>query len=196
MNLPTCREIIVLLTQICRAWPGSTRAWYAMGMIAAIVARAKNRVIGKNGDLPWLLPDDLAYFRRVTRGGTVIMGRKTYDSIAARLGHALPDRHNIVLTSDVTLDADDITVARTVDEAVHHAAAGADVFVIGGAQVYEAMLPKCDKLFITEVDATVDGDAYFPELDMQQWRETSREHHVKDDRHPYDFDFVVYSRER
>ena len=161
-------------------------------MISAIVARSRNGVIGVKNDLPWDLPDDRKYFRDVTRGHAVIMGRKTAESIFTRLGHGLPDRPNIVVTRDTGYVLEGFIIVHSLEEAV--AAAGSDGFIIGGSQIYEQAMSLCDRLYITEVDVEIDGDAYFPALDMTQWHEVSREHHEKDDSNEYAFDFVIYER--
>lgn len=161
-------------------------------MIAAIAARSRNGVIGSDNAIPWHLSDDMKYFRDTTRGHAVIMGRKTAESIVARLGHGLPDRQNIVVTRDVGYKLGGFVVAHSVEEAIK--TAGPDGIVIGGEQIYTQALPYCEKLYITEVDADVEGDAYFPQFDVSEWREISRDAHQKDNRNQYDFDFVVYER--
>ncbi len=163
-------------------------------MIAAIVARSKNGVIGVNNDLPWDLPGDRKYFRDVTRAHSVIMGRKTAESIAARFGHGLPDRENIVVTRDADYQLDGFTVVHSIGEALQ--TAGSDGFVVGGEQIYAQALPYCDRLYVTEVDTDIAGDAYFPDFDTAEWREVSREVHQKDEKNDYAFDFVVYDRVR
>lgn len=163
-------------------------------MIVAVVAKSKNNVIGVNNDLPWDLPNDRAHFRNVTRGHTVVMGRKTAESIAARLGHGLPDRQNIVITRDPDYTLPGFTVVHDLESAVN--AADGDVYIIGGEQIYRAALPLLDRLYLTEVNAVIAGDTYFPELDSREWRETERESHAKDDKNHYDYDFVTLDRVR
>jgi dihydrofolate reductase len=158
-------------------------------MISCIVARANNGVIGSDNDLPWYLPADLKRFKELTTGTTVVMGRKTYDSIVARLGHALPNRRNVVLTRQ-NISLPDADVIHSIDAI----ATLGDVFIIGGAQVYQSTIDMVDTLYVTDVDATIDGDASFPTLDATAWREVSREHHDKDDKNQFDYDFVVYER--
>lgn len=158
-------------------------------MISLIVARAENNVIGSENDLPWYLPADLKRFKELTTGHVVVMGRKTYESIVKRLGHALPNRRNIVLTrQDVTLP--DAEVIHNVSDISRLD----DVFVIGGAEVYKATIDMADRLYITEVHADITGDVYFPALDSAVWHEVSREPHEKDEKNQFDFDFVVYQR--
>jgi dihydrofolate reductase len=158
-------------------------------MISCIVARASNGVIGSENELPWYLPADLKRFKELTIGTTVVMGRKTYDSIIARLGHALPNRRSVVLTrQDVTFpDADVIHDVKDI-------ARLGNACIIGGAQVYQQTIDMVDTLYITDVHAAIDGDAYFPVLDPAEWREVSRESHKKDEKNQYDYDFVVYER--
>jgi dihydrofolate reductase len=161
-------------------------------MIAAIVARSRNNVIGVNNDLPWDLPDDRTYFREVTRGFPVIMGRKTAESIVARLGHGLPKRENILVTRDKTYALDGFTVAHSIREAIDMA--GPDAFIIGGEQIYTQALPFCEKLYITEVDTYIDGDAYFPAIDETHWKVVSETPHPVDAKHSHPFTFTVLER--
>lgn len=160
-------------------------------MISLIVARAENGVIGSKNDLPWYLPADLKRFKELTTGNTVVMGRKTYDSIVARLGHALPNRHNVVLTRDRKAVLPGVQVIYDVESVKQ---LDDDVFIIGGAEVYKATLDLAEKLYITEVHADIDGDTYFPALEASKWREVSRESHKSDEKNQYDFDFVEYER--
>lgn len=141
--------------------------------LCLIVAQARNRVIGARGGLPWRLKDDMAFFKRTTMGAPVIMGRKTWESLPIR---PLPGRANIVLTRDWRYEAADAArVYSSFAAAVNAARAIADregrdeVFVIGGAELYAAALPLADRIYLTEVDTEVEGDAHFPQLDMRQW---------------------------
>jgi dihydrofolate reductase len=140
-------------------------------MIILIAAMADNNVIGKDGELPWHLPDDLEHFKEETTGNTVVMGRKTYDSIGA----PLPQRDNIVVTNqDITIDG--ATVAHSIDEALDTARDKQGVtYVIGGESIYEQTLDEADKLLITHVKQHVDGDTYFPTIDPLAWQATQRE---------------------
>lgn len=160
---------------------------------AIIVAYDKNRAIGRNGDLPWgrSLPADLAQFKRLSKGGDVIMGRKTFESIGCR---PLPERENIVISSRPT-GVKGVLTAMNLPSAL--ALSRYPVFIIGGAQVYGDALkmPEIDTIYATEVDAAFpDADTFFPELDMSVWREISRVHHPADTENKYDFDFVTYQR--
>lgn len=167
---------------------------YHRCMISAIVARSKNNVIGIKNDLPWDLPDDRAYFRDVTRGHPVIMGRKTAESIVDRLGRGLPNRDNIVITRDDDYSLDGFVTVHTIDGAL--GVAGDDAMIIGGEQIYELGLPYCDRLYITDVDVELEGDAYFPAFDMNDWVLVSEKPHPADDRHKFSFTYRVYDRKK
>lgn len=155
---------------------------------------AHGGVIGARKDLPWYLPADLRHFKQLTTGRTVIMGRTTCDSIFARLGHALPNRRSIVLTRDMSYRPQGVEVVHSVNDAL--ALVGGDADILGGQQVYEQFLPYLDRLYITEVDADIAGDTYFPELDRSQWHEVAREAHERDEKNPYDYAFVTLDRIR
>jgi dihydrofolate reductase len=160
---------------------------------AIIVAYDTNRAIGRGGDLPWgrSLPADLAHFKRLTRGGDVIMGRKTFESIGRR---PLPERENIVISSRPT-GVKGVLTAVNLSSAL--ALSRYPTFIIGGAQVYGDALgvPEIDTIYATEVDATFpDADTFFPELDMTVWEETDRVHRPADEANVYALDFVIYRR--
>lgn len=157
--------------------------------VALIAAVSENSVIGREGDLPWRLAGDMRWFMRRTKGATVIMGRKTYESMDA----ALPNRRNIVLTRDESWSATDAEVVHSIKAALA-LAEGDDTFIIGGAAVYEAALPYAMRLDITRVHATVKGDTRFPEIDWSQWQRTSAETHRADDHNDHDFTIEVWTR--
>lgn len=165
--------------------------------LAVIVAAADNGTIGSNNALPWHLPEDLRYFRRVTLGKPVVMGRKTYESI----GRPLPGRTNIVITRNKDWHTEGVRSVRNLDEALRlaeeiAAADGAkELMVIGGAEIYATAIPRADRLYLTQVHANVPGDARLPEIDWTQWREVSRERFTASDGNPYDYSFVVFERE-
>lgn len=165
-------------------------------MISLIVAMASNRVIGRNNQLPWSLPSDLKYFKSMTMGKPIVMGRKTFESI----GKPLPGRTNIVVTNNRAFKAEGVSVVHSLDEAIELAtevALGDDVaelMVIGGAQLYEAILPRVERLYLTEVQAEVEGDAWFPALDFSQWNESHRDDFQAVDATLYGYSFVVYDR--
>jgi len=154
-----------------------------------IAALAKNRVIGRDNQLPWQLPDDLKYFREKTRGHPVIMGRKCFESI----GFVLPNRKNIVITRDTDWTHEGVTIVHSKEDALLEADVQKAAFVIGGGEIYRMFLPDCSRLYLTEVNADIDGEITFPELD-KNWQESARHHHAADERHKYAFDFVVYER--
>jgi dihydrofolate reductase len=162
-------------------------------MAAIVVAVAHDNVIGKSNSLPWYLPADLRHFKEVTTDGTVIMGRKTYESIVERLGKALPNRRNIVVTRSEH-SAPDAEFVNSIEKALQLAADDEDVFIIGGAQIYEQALPLADTIYLTEVDADIDGDTFFPTLDENEWQEVARESHKKDDKNEYDYAFVTLQK--
>lgn len=167
--------------------------------VVLIAAVAENCVIGSDGDMPWHYPEDLKRFKRTTIGHPVIMGRKTFESIAARLDGPLPDRVNIVLTSDPSQlpEHDAVVPATSTKQALEEARvalAGADstddvAYVVGGGTVYEQFLPQASLLALTEIHAEPDGDTRFPEIDPDVWREIEREGHGE-------FDFVTYERRK
>ena len=161
-------------------------------MIAAVAA---NRVIGKDNDLVWRLPDDMKYFMQTTINHFFIMGRKNYESIPHKY-RPLPNRENIIVTTQTDYQAPDCIIAHSIEEALDYAKDHneQEVFVIGGGQIYTKSLPLAQKLYITEVNHDFDGDTYFPNYDKNNWQEVSREHHDVDDRHLYNFDFVIYER--
>lgn len=166
--------------------------------VSLVVAVAENGVIGRANALPWHLPDDLRYFKRVTLGKPIVMGRRTFESI----GRPLPGRHNIVLTRDPAWTADGVTTVHGLREALQVARAEAagdgdgdpEVMVIGGADIFALALPLADRLYLTEVKGRPDGDTYFPPLDPDDWREVSRDPGAPDDQGRHTHDYVVMSR--
>jgi dihydrofolate reductase len=163
--------------------------------ISLIAAQAQNRVIGKDNDLPWKLPDDMKFFMQTTKGHYVIMGRKNYDSLHEKF-KPLPNRTNIVVTRQHHFQAPGCIVVNSVEKALEIAREGneTETFVIGGAEIYKLALPDANRIYLTEIKATIEGDTYFPEFDKKQWQEISRTGHPADERHPFAFDFVVYER--
>jgi dihydrofolate reductase len=159
--------------------------------LTLIAALAANRVIGRDGDLPWRLPDDLKRFKRLTVGKTVLMGRKTWDS----LGRPLPDRDNWVLSREALFKSAGATVFASLDQALN-AGQGRELVVIGGADLYRQTLGFATRLELTEVQAEVDGDTWFPEIDPAAWIETASEAHPADARHALPFRFVTLDRRR
>lgn len=155
--------------------------------IKFIVAYSQNRVIGKNNQLPWHLPDDLRHFKRLSLNQIILMGRKTYESI----GRALPDRTMVVLTRNRNFTS---TYARAIHSVAEIFQFANDVFVIGGAEIYQSLLPYADSIYATEVQTTLEGDAFFPVLASEEWQEISREPHLQDNKHLYNYSYVEYKR--
>jgi dihydrofolate reductase len=166
-------------------------------IVSMIAAMAENRVIGKNNDLPWKLPDDMKYFMETTKGHHCIMGRKNYDSIPEKF-RPLADRTNIVVTRQQNFSAPGCTVVNSLESALEIAAENnePETFVIGGADIYRLGLPYANRLYLTEIKAPVAGDIFFPVFDKKEWKEISRVPHDADERHKYAFDFVVYEKIR
>ena len=157
-----------------------------------VVAMARNRVIGRDNQLPWRLPDEIAYFKKVTMGHPIVMGRRTYESI----GRPLPGRMNIVVTHNRGYAAPGCTVVGSLDEAWRAAGDADEVCVIGGTSLFRESLPIADRIHLTEVEAEVPGDTYFPDFDRGQWRETEIERHAADARHAYPFRILRLDRVR
>ncbi len=160
-----------------------------MTTLTLIVARARNGVIGRDNQLPWRLPEDLAFFKRTTMGAPIIMGRKTHESI----GRPLPGRRNIVVSRDATRRYEGCDTVTSLDAALAAAPAN-EAFLIGGAQLYRDAIARADKLIITEIDADFDGDTHFPAPDVAHWREVSRETHRAAAPNAFDFAFVTYEQ--
>lgn len=158
-------------------------------MLSIVVAHAANRVIGCDGELPWRLPGDLRRFRDLTSGGTVLMGRRTFESLPAAF-RPLPQRRNLVLSRDALFAAQGAEVCRDLDEAL--ALCGGECYVIGGALTYAQALPLCERVYATEIDAALDGDALFPALAQREWRLTQRGEPLAENGLTYSF--RVYER--
>jgi dihydrofolate reductase len=162
--------------------------------IALIVAASQNNVIGLDNQLPWHLPEDLQYFKSVTMGKPILMGRKTYDSI----GRPLPGRTNIVLTRDANWTADGVQVVNDLDSAIaasEKACAAADsgeLMIIGGEQIYRKFLPVASKLYLTKVEAEIEGDAFFPDINSTQWQQVAEK--IPEKVGNYSYRFVVLER--
>lgn len=161
-------------------------------IISCIVAVANDGVIGKDNDIPWYLPADLQYFKRRTIDHHIIMGRNCYNSI----GRPLPKRTNIIVTRDIFFISSNCLVTNNIPDALQmaHQAGEEEVFIIGGGQIYEQTKELWDRLYITEVDLSVEGDVFFPELDWAQWKEISSEFHNKNDKNEYDYTFRILER--
>lgn len=160
-------------------------------MISLIWAMDDNRVIGKNNQLPWHLPEDLKFFKKTTIGHPIAMGRKTHDSI----GRSLPGRENIIITRNKDYSSDGCTVLSSVEELIQYSKdQNKEIFVIGGAEIFKAVFPFADRLYITKIYHTFEGDTYFPEIDMDQWNLEFNEPGIKDEKNPYDYEFFIYDR--
>lgn len=161
-----------------------------------VVAVAENNVIGVENGLPWRLPKDLQYFKKITMGHPVVMGRLTFDSI----GRPLPCRLNCVITRQDDWRAEGVETFTSIDSAINYAKNHCEneniekIMVIGGANIYQQVLPACDRLYLTEVHAKVDGDAFFPQFNREDWQEVSRESYDADETNPYPYSFVVLDR--
>ena len=156
-----------------------------------MVAMANGHVIGLNNDMPWHLPADLQFFKRVTLGKPIIMGRKTFDSI----GRPLPGRKNIVLTRDVDLRIEGVECVQTVAQALACTEGVDEVMIIGGATIYNQFLSSANRLYITYIDLETQGDTYFPDFEkVASWNEVERESHLADEKNIYNYDFVTLDR--
>ncbi|HEY0590801.1 MAG TPA: dihydrofolate reductase [Thermoanaerobaculia bacterium] len=161
--------------------------------VTLIAAIARNRVIGKDGDLPWRLPADMKHFKRTTVGHPLIMGRRTFESF----GRPLPDRTNIVVTRRPHYRPEGAVVAASLDAAMKLARAeDEEIFIGGGEEVFRHFLPTADRMILTWIDEEFEGDTFFPEFDEREWRVVSREDHEPDEKNEYRYSFVVYERIR
>ncbi|MEM6358462.1 MAG: dihydrofolate reductase [Bacteroidota bacterium] len=161
--------------------------------ISMIAAVAENRVIGKDNDLVWSLPDDMKFFMRTTSGHPVIMGRKNYESIPDKF-RPLPNRKNIVITRQSDYKAEGAFVVNSLEKAIASAKEENpnEIFLIGGGQIYEMGLEVADVMYITEIHHEFEGDAFFPKYDKSAWEQVQRVPHTKDESHAFSFDFVTY----
>lgn len=158
--------------------------------VTFVVAVADNGVMGAGNRLPWRLPADLKWFKELTLGRPIVMGRKTYDSI----GRPLPGRHNIVVSRSPALRIEGCTVVSSVEAALAAAGDVPEIAVIGGAEIYRLLLPRVDTIYLTRVHADISGDTFFPELDPTEWQETLVSHHPADERHAHSFSFIELNR--
>ncbi len=158
-----------------------------------MVAMSENHVIGKEGDLPWHLPKDFQRFKKKTEGHNVIMGRKTYESLG---GNPLPKRTNIVITRRSRSISNDVKTLSNLEEALEWVAQTDDEepFVIGGGEIYKLALPYADRIYLTIVHTTLNGDTFFPEIDENEWQVKEKETIAADEKHDYPFTFYTYER--
>lgn len=158
-------------------------------MIAAIVAMSENRVIGINNDLPWHLPQELKYFKQITTGHTIIMGRKTYESI----GRPLPNRKNVVVTRQSNYEVEGVTVINNLEEYLNEHKEE-DLFVIGGAELFNLSFPYFDTLYITEIHHKFEGDTFFPVFNKKEWVIKSKSEEHIDEKSKIKFTYFVYEK--
>ncbi|NEU30096.1 dihydrofolate reductase [bacterium LRH843] len=159
-------------------------------MMSFVVAMEQNRVIGKDNKLPWHLPADLAYFKKVTTGHTIIMGRKTYESI----GRPLPNRRNVILTRDPNFYAEGCDIVHSPDEIVKLCNGDGECFVIGGSELFSLLWNEVDRLYVTYIDANIPGDTFFPEIDESKWQLCSARQGKVDEKNRYAHEFRIYER--
>ncbi|HEX5170015.1 MAG TPA: dihydrofolate reductase [Cyclobacteriaceae bacterium] len=164
-------------------------------IVSLIAAVAQNKVIGKNNDLPWNLPDDMKYFMQTTKSHYVIMGRKNYQSIPEKF-RPLPNRTNVVVTRQKNFAAPGCIIVNSIEEGIERAKENneQEVFIIGGAEIYRQGMKHTQRMYLTEIKAIIEGDTFFPEFNHHEWKEISRTSHGTDERHRYPFDFVVYEK--
>ena len=158
--------------------------------VSLIVALAENHCIGINNQLPWRQSNDLQHFKKITLGKPVIMGRKTYESI----GKPLPNRPNIIISRDKSYNVDSCEVYHSLLDALKAYSKEPEVMIIGGAQIFLEALPLVNNIYLTWIHAHIDGDAFFPYLNQEEWEEVSREFHSADEKNQFDYSFVVIER--
>lgn len=160
-------------------------------MISIIAATSKNRVIGKNGKLPWNLPEDMNFFRETTKNCIVVMGRKTFESI----GRPLPNRKNIILTRDIDYKKDGCLVYNEIQKIIDDFE-NENVMIIGGEEIYRQFLPYSDRIYLTYIDQNFEGDTFFPEFNDETWIKESEKKGIKNDQNPYDYYFQVFIKKK
>jgi dihydrofolate reductase len=161
-------------------------------MLSIIVAVAKNNVIGKDNQLIWHLPEDLKRFKRLTTNHTIIMGRKTFES----LGRVLPNRKHVILCNDAEMNIDDenVEILDDISKLKKYKDSEEENFVIGGATIYKLLMPYADKMYVTHIKEEFEGDVYFPEISEKDWKITEREKGLRDEKNPFDYEYVTYER--
>lgn len=162
-------------------------------MLSIIVAKAKNNIIGKENKIIWNLPADLKRFKELTTGHTIIMGRKTFES----LGRVLPNRKHIVFSQnpDFKVEDENVSVVHSMLEIQEYIENEQENFVIGGAMIYNLLMPHVSKMYVTEIDEEFEGDSFFPKINTEIWKETSREKGPKDEINNLDYDYVIYEKD-
>lgn len=159
--------------------------------LSLIVAMDKNKVIGQDNDMPWHLPDDLKFFKKNTQNKTVIMGRKTFQSIGSK---PLPNRRNIVISRNQSFETNGAALYASVEQAILSCSKQEEVMIIGGGQLYKMMLPYATRLYLTHVEASIEGDTIFPSWSSDDWQETNSEYHPVDEKHLFAFTFKTYQK--
>ncbi|WP_456404421.1 type 3 dihydrofolate reductase [Thiolapillus sp.] len=159
-------------------------------IISIIAAMARNRVIGKDNGLPWRLPADLQHFKQITMGKPMIMGRKTWESLPG----LLPGRPHIVVTRNPDYNAEGATVVHSLEEGFAAAGDADEIMIVGGANLYAQALSHAQRMYLTQIDVEVDGDAWFPEYDLGKWRETASETHPANEKNPFDYLFITLEK--
>ncbi|GAE33254.1 dihydrofolate reductase [Halalkalibacter akibai] len=159
-------------------------------MISFVVAMDRNQVIGKDNQLPWHLPADLKFFKKVTTGHTIVMGRKTYESI----GRPLPNRHNVILTTNANYEAEGCEVVHQVEDVLQMVNQDEEFFIIGGTQVFSLFWDYVDRLYVTFIDHEFEGDTFFPKIEQDQWDMVSAELGMVDEKNVYPHEFRIYEK--
>ncbi len=161
-------------------------------MLSIIVAKAKNNIIGKNNKLLWSLPEDLKRFKKLTTGHTIIMGRKTFDS----LGRVLPNRKHIVFTQnpDFKVEDENVEIVHSMLEIKQYIDDENENFVIGGAMIYNLLLPYTKKMYVTEINQDFEGDAFFPKINLEDWKIIEKEKGIKNEKNNLEYEYVTYER--
>ncbi len=161
-------------------------------MLSIIVAKAKNNIIGKENKLLWHLPDDLKRFKNLTTGHTIIMGRKTFES----LGKVLPNRKHVIFSQnpDFKIQDENVEIVHSMFQIQEYIESKEECFVIGGAMIYNLLMPYVTKMYVTEIHKDFEGDTFFPKINPEIWKEVKREKGPKDDENDFDYDYVIYER--
>lgn len=161
-------------------------------MLSIIVAVAENNVIGKDNQLIWHLPEDLKRFKQLTTGHTIIMGRKTFES----LGRVLPNRKHIILCNDMEMKVEDekVEILKDISMLKEYIDSDEENFVIGGATIYKLLMPYAKKLYLTLIHEEFEGDVYFPEIKQEEWQVVSREKGIRNEENPFDYEYITFSR--
>ncbi len=160
--------------------------------VSIIAAMAQNRTIGINNTLPWRIPGELKYFKTITMGHHILMGRKTYESI----GKPLPGRATVIITRNTAYSVPDCIVSNSIEAAIAAGASDEEIFFVGGAELYAQALPLADRLYLTEIQKEFEGDAHFPAFDISQWHEIKREKQLPPEPDGLEYHFVIYERNK